>query len=71
MRRRVIRELLGVELARTDELQCLIDGVNMVLQEPQPQLYRINHRDYKYVGLFVTACRHLSPLVTMFLILSG
>eukprot|EP00730_Choanoeca_flexa_P020193 TRINITY_DN9876_c0_g1_i3.p1 TRINITY_DN9876_c0_g1~~TRINITY_DN9876_c0_g1_i3.p1 ORF type:complete len:409 (+),score=97.39 TRINITY_DN9876_c0_g1_i3:141-1367(+) len=43
---KAIRELLGIDLARTDELQCLIDGVNLILQQPIPELYKINHRDY-------------------------
>lgn len=45
--RGAIREVLKVELPHHDELQCLVDGINIVLQHPVPALYTVNHETYR------------------------
>lgn len=45
--RKAIGDILGIELPRHDELQCLVDGINLVLQHPAPELYTVDHTTYR------------------------
>ena len=53
---RAIKDMLGVELPRTDELQCLVDGINLVLAHPGPELYTVDHRTYRCVRMCLCVC---------------
>ncbi|EGD72858.1 hypothetical protein PTSG_04586 [Salpingoeca rosetta] len=38
-----IYDLFHIELPHTDELECLVDGINFVLHHPSPQLFQVSH----------------------------
>lgn len=47
--------LLNVTLPRTDELECLVDGINFVLHHPASQLFQVNH-EQRCVNMYACVC---------------